>query len=112
MSDDLLRRAVAVLRDLAGKAQHERPWCPEHTYAAVRHVERNVDLDLDCPDHAGEGCPRFDMYDGRYVALMHPPVALALAELIDEFIEGDAETHAEEDWAIVILARAILREEP
>jgi hypothetical protein len=36
--------------------------------------------------------------------------ASALAELIDEYVEGDASEFATDDWAIVRLARAILRE--
>lgn len=115
MSADILRRAAKTLRDHAEATQHAEPWCPEYLHYAVRHVQRNVDLDLDCKDH-GTDCGQPDRYDGRYVALMHPPVALALAD----WLTAEAEMH---DWfesqgtsvsadfvQSLITARAILRE--
>jgi hypothetical protein len=107
MSAELLRRAAEVVRHRALVAQHERPWCPVYTRAAVRHVERNVDLDLDCNEHP-DGCGRFDMYDGEYVAMIHPPVALALAAWLDDV--ADSTPANADDWESVIVARAILRE--
>jgi hypothetical protein len=50
------------------------------------------------------------MYDGPYVALMHPPVALALAESLESFVLVWERDH--EVWpAAMAVARAILRED-
>ncbi len=107
MSAELLRRAAEELRYRASAAQHQRPWCPTYTHIAVRHVERNVDLDIEHDEHP-DGCDRFGMYDGEYVAMMHPPVALALAAWLEDVAD---ETPANaDDWESVIVARAILRE--
>lgn len=115
MSGDMLRRAAEMLREHAEKAQNQRPWCPDYTWSAVRHVQRNCDF-IGCGKHGvdkdGE-CWSFDMYDGRYVALMHPPVALALADWLDyeaRDAELDLGSLAGRDLAFAV-ARAILREE-
>lgn len=44
MTADLLRRAVAMLREHAEKTQSREPWCPDYTWSAVRHVQRNVEI--------------------------------------------------------------------
>jgi hypothetical protein len=107
---DLLRRAAAKLREHATPIQPCVPagsWCPEYAHAAIRHVERNVELDLDpCPDH-GDVHGTFSRYAGRYVALMHPPVALALADLLE--LAADRSTLVPAD-AFEGVARAVLRE--
>jgi hypothetical protein len=124
MSAELLRHAATVLREHAGGAQNKRPWCPDYTWAAVRHVQRNCGDDFECGMHGADPdaeCWSFDMYDGRYVALMHPPVALALAALLDAAapawaIDGSEPPRNPKDRAVmyelVALARAILREDP
>ena len=128
MDIDLLRRAAAKLRALATPIQPASladSWCPGYAHAAIRHVERNVDLDIDpCPDH-GNDHGMFSRYAGLYVALMHPPVALALADWLD--LQAQAEdgrveqeqrmlcqpgvlmTHRDEQAYAV--ARAVLRED-
>lgn len=124
MSVDLLRRAAKTLREHAEKAQHEHPWCPDYTWTAVRHVQRNCDLEVDCATHGDDrtDCWSFNMYDGRYVALMHPPVALALAQWLDitadnleqfanELVGGEVRDGdlTDVDRAAIATARAILR---
>ena len=113
MSVNLLVRAAMKLRGHAEKAQNKHPWCPGYTWSAVRHVQRNCGDNFECGMHGADPndeCWSFDMYDGRYVALMHPPVALALAEWL--------EAAAHDAWdmgsgvAAEAVARAILREEP
>lgn len=111
---DLLRRAAETLRAHAEEAQHRQPWCSDYTWSAVRHVQRNCDF-VECDTHGTDpeaACGQFDMYDGRYVALMHPPVALALAELLEDIaaykelnpaIPGPTEV-------VLSVARAVLRE--
>jgi hypothetical protein len=110
VSAETLRRAAKVLRELAEPIRPASPsedWCFEYAHFAIRHVERNVDLDINpCPDH-GHDHGMFGRYSGRYIALMHPPVALALADWLDwvaDGIPGTATTKA------VAVARAILRE--
>jgi hypothetical protein len=108
MSAELLNRAAKVLREHAEAAQNKHPWCPEYTRSAVRHVQRNCDF-LECATHgygADNDCHSFDMYDGKYVALMHPPVALALAHHLEMY----ADTYPDAPTSVA-LALAILREE-
>jgi len=114
---DLLREAAERLRAKANEAQHKRPWCPEYTWAAVRHVQRNVEVE--CADHGDDPdaeCFSFDMYDGHYVAMMHPPVALALADWLDLAEQAlrpwEAAGHelTRTDERAVAVARAVLRE--
>jgi len=55
--------------------------------------------------------------DAAYIALMHPPVALALADWLDEQARGEEYRLAEFGHRVVpdqgyALARAILRESP
>jgi len=125
MSADLLRRAAMKLREHADRAP-EGPWVSldfgdrlvalrenrEHFPAGFRYL-------VDEP-FADESIP-------EYFALMHPPVALALAHLLDHIADdvSDAGDRIEPgglvrneygsirfDWtAAVKLARAVLREE-
>ena len=122
MSADLLRRAAAVLRAFPAVSHNER-WCKNYVHGAIRHVERNVEeenFNL-CKDHP-DGCGHFDRYDGKYVATMDPPVALALAAVLDSAAENEDQMEAFDDLndegeslvlrgALLKLARAILREE-
>lgn len=119
MSADTLRRAGALLREHAEKADDGEGWCPNLLHGAIRHVFRNVDSDSYLPngcDEHGRECGRPSMYDGRYIAMMHPPVVLALADVLD----GTAEEYdgvpssdlADQMYAAdIALARAILRED-
>ncbi len=111
MDIDLPRRAASKLRELATPIQPSdlgESWCPEYAHAAIRHVERNVDLDIDpCPDH-GDNHGMFSRYAGRYVALMHPPVALALADWLDEAAKN--RRGLANDARALAVARAVLRE--
>jgi hypothetical protein len=115
MSVDLLKRAAAALREQAGAALHDDdPWCPEALYWGIRHLKRNVDLDLDCPAHPASSCPGPDMYGGRYVALMHPPVAVALAATMEKVawmgaLDPDL-LHRVGCDELIATARAVLRE--
>lgn len=65
---------LVKLDDLAsGAAPGE--WCPDWTYSAIRHVQRNCDIE--CSKHgddAGEDddCLSFGRYDGPYVAYANP----------------------------------------
>lgn len=111
MSAELLSRAAKVLRERAEESQNKRPWCSEYTWSAVRHVQRNCDIE--CERHGadlGAECWSFDMYDGRYVALMHPPVALALAEMLEDIVKIGKIQHLGPPSRAVVVARAILRE--
>ena len=114
MSAELLRRAAETLRTSAEKADHSQPWCADVAYGAIRHVRRNVDREsyAEPCEHEGE-CGLFGMYDGPYVALMHPPVALALAdhlEAIAPLFDGLADDGVDDGHEAIRLARAILRE--
>jgi hypothetical protein len=110
---ELLRRAAAKLRERAEPikpASTAESWCFEYAHFAIRHVERNVDLDLDpCPDH-GHDHGMFGRYSGQYIALMHPPVALALADLLDAHVPLFEGLDPAPDHEVFTLARAILRE--
>lgn len=110
---------VKILHDAANKlrnyltgndVQKEVPWCPAYAYAAIRHVERNVDLDIDpCDDH-GHDHGMFGRYAGPYMVMMQPSVAMALANLLDEiatFSERNP-TAPGPGRTILTLAQAIL----
>lgn len=118
MSADILRRAAKTLREsVEGTTGH--PWLVEHVspeYAVVHH--------------AGDGIVRLVgavlRSDSAYIALMHPPVALALAEWLeaeaitldrhypvwkDSYDVADVDAHVERMFAgPLATARAILRE--
>lgn len=110
-SVELLERAAAKLRELAEPTQRKYEWCPDYTWAAVRHVERNCDVE--CEAHGDDQeCWSFGRYDGKYVALMHPSVALALADWLEAEAAtiGIPEPSVAVQWAAAAVARAILRE--
>lgn len=122
MSAELLRRAAEKLAEHAAKAQ-AGPW--------LRAADHERATDYGFPANAvgfwdgeyarqvtyqatGDGAEADA--DARYIALMHPPVALALAELLDAHADAAEQwpTHNDTpDKALgaLYLARAILREE-
>lgn len=65
------------LERLAKEASQEQ-WCKDYCYSAIRHVERNCDIE--CLSHGeGEECSRgFGQYDGPYVAAACPETILSL----------------------------------
>lgn len=117
MSADLLRRAAEKLREHA-EAATRGPW---------EHVDHGVGgTSMGCGEvitlEGGEiACPSGDLYprggynpraDMAYIAFMHPPVALALADWLD-YTARDAELDLGPIGGrelAVKLARAILRE--
>lgn len=118
MSSDLLRRAAerleALIASEPGYAGDES-WCPDWTYEAVRHVQRN--MDIECPVHQPwngpdriDECGRWGRYDGRFIATMRqvaptlPKILTELATLID--LLGDRGGDLEDDALTV--ARAVL----
>lgn len=103
MSAELLRRAAAKLREHAERATLA-PW-----QAAEHEGEWSVDGDIKPADHAWLADMRFgeQQADAEYIALMHPPVALALADWLD----SEAQLYAPNKVGFAV-ARAILREEP
>lgn len=112
---ETLRRAAKVLREHAEKANDGEAWCANLLHGAIRHVFRNVDSESYLPngcDEHGSDCGRPSMYDGRYIALMHPPVALALADLFDAHVPLFEGLDPAPDHEVFTLTRAILREQP
>jgi hypothetical protein len=123
MSSDLLRRAAAKLRKLAEAAtpgpwrvEQSENWDDTTTYSVLGVTD----------DHGATPVPfRTTTEDAGYhsqaeadvdlAVMMHPPVALALAGLLDavadvwaSFPPGD---DGEDVQALLALARAVLREE-
>lgn len=115
MTADLLRRAAAKLREHASAASAS-PWVAEAD-------------GLVWPPRIGDPVSgSTEVEDAEYIARMHPPVALALAELLDHLADdvSDAGDRTEPgglvrneygsirfDWtAAAKLARAVLREDP
>lgn len=107
MSADLLRRAAETLRQHA-QAATPGPWA--------------CDSDGEVFSNASDEQPEVGWFaikkagNGPYVVLMHPPVALALADLLDavaENMEHDftcTRTADEFSPPVAAVARAILRE--
>ncbi len=98
MSTDLLRRAAAALREHAGYRASSPPW--------VAHPDGLV-----WGTHVGDPVSAStEPEDAEYIALVHPPVALALAGLLDS--EAEAwEIYGTPRTGIVALAQAVLRED-
>lgn len=110
---DLLRRAAGKLRETA-QAATPGPWEDgDHIDGETYHRYGDYGFYLTGP----VGSPEFEdseqaKADISYCALMHPPVALALADLLDGYAEippfaGWDGRHGER---LTTLARAILRE--
>jgi hypothetical protein len=102
MNADLLRRAAQKLREHANDAEIEAPpfWYqapvdprPERGVWSSLQVQRCVTV------HESSETPCLS----EYIALMHPPVALALADLLDGHRDSPC-SH------LLALARAVLRE--
>lgn len=68
------------------KAISPAPWCKEYCYSAIRHVERNCDIECG-EDHGDEMCNRFGRYDGKAIAQFPEDIAFLLAEI--ERLEGE-----------------------
>ena len=95
-----IRRAAELMRERAAEAERppygsdhaNQPWCPDWTWQAVRHVNRN--MDMECPAHPwdsdSEGeCNTWGRYAGYHIASWHPGVALAVADWLDYAAEVD-----------------------
>jgi len=124
MSADLLRRAAAKLRERAEAAAAEvgffadAPWTVEEDDDAEATLYVVADRpDMHTTAYIGEGF--LSRAHADFVALMHPPVALALVELLDKAAlllesaerEGWGDVYEDDPHPILALARAILREE-
>ena len=129
MSAELLRRAATKLREHADRAQ-PGPWlrAADHQRATAYEFPANAVGFWDGEyarqvtyQATGDGSDADN--DARYIALMHPPVALAVADWLDvtaanisDFANvaglerpGDL---TETDEGAIAVARAILREWP
>lgn len=100
MSAELLRRAAKTLREHAEAASAGR-W--------EAHPDGLVWAERIGDPVSGST----EVEDANYVALMHPPVALALADLLDAHIPlfAGLRIPAPDDHEVFRLARAILRQE-
>lgn len=126
MSADLLRRAAKVLREHAENAT-PGPWiAAEQTSDGQNFVGTVVKgtgpaVSIEVGSHDGNWTLDLDRQtaDATYLALMHPPVALALAHWLDA--EAESASRFELDTGLsgavvleatgaVRVARAILRE--
>jgi hypothetical protein len=89
--------AVADLREGWATKADAGPWCPAYIYQAVRHVERNCDME--CPEHAWgteaeNNCKTWGRFDGRYVAAEANPVhALAEVKLWRDVVASTHDLH-------------------
>jgi hypothetical protein len=115
MSAELLRRAADQLRDLASTATKRSapPWWhhPGRPSDSVRTEAGWEVMACTYPDASADLA--------KYAALMHPPVALALADWLDDTApvmdmfgtDEQARKHAERyaEYALAV-ARAVLRE--
>lgn len=97
VSADLLRRAAETLRKHAGRAS-KAPWDV-------------ADDGLVWPDCMGDPVSgSAELENAEYIALMHPPVPLAIAALLDVQARLAACGYTVSD-EMVEVARAILRED-
>ena len=107
MSADILRRAAKTLRqrvaELPARVQSEWVQDSSEIYAEPAH------------EWVGETLQDGGDEIASYVVLMHPPVGLAVAALLDDFAESlDQELGIVQDSGTagaIDIARAILREE-
>lgn len=109
MSDvTILRRAASVLRERAGNAT-PGPW--EHVIerAHLRHHDRSRIAGIErFREYRNDVDLGADHDTAAYIAMMHPPVALALADwLDDEAVRGLGRP---DNVAAYAVARAVLRE--
>jgi hypothetical protein len=115
MSADLLRRAAANLRHHAEQAvdplTEGAPWTVESVASGVDPDEAGVFVVAERNNLTSYIAESFlTTPHAAYVALMHPPVALALAELLKACADHAAVEGYAPAPAIVRVARAILRE--
>lgn len=126
MSAELLRRAAKTLRQHAENATGPGPWAWEATGQQGNSWGLGQMVDADGEPLAGdvtdvEGtevvesiCYQEDdngnLSDPAYIALMHPPVALALADLLEAHIPLFDGLDPAPDHEVFAVARAILRE--
>lgn len=114
MSADVLRRAAAVLREHA-EAATDGSWVEEYS------GETGPIVLAGDSHHAREWLARTQLlgavWDAKYIALMHPPVGVALAawldahgDLWDRWPKTLADTGNDPSPAALAVARAILRE--
>ncbi len=76
MSADLLRRAARKLREHAATARGDNPWLAAGEMVMCGEAEDSR--------YIAEVYGLADKWpNAEYIALMHPPVALALADLLD-----------------------------
>lgn len=102
MSADLLRRAATLLKHSAGAAQIG-PWLADSWEIYSQTVGGPWVAETLHTEDEGQS-----IANGAYIALMHPPVALALAHWLEVVaVWGDA---ALRKHPSVDVARAILRE--
>lgn len=109
MSAELLRRAAAKLRERADWFGTTSPWKVEHP--ADGYPQRIVDdgAVLYAETYDGtRGTPQ-EAGTAEYIALMGPPVALALADWLDLYARLAAKGYSVADEAVAV-ARAVLRE--
>lgn len=134
MSAGLLKRAAKVLREHANSATPSRPECPwtasgragvrdativvERRWEPKEYDDPGVEQIADLSVVSGYHWPAAQAAeDARYIALMHPPVALAVAEWLEAFAflydqtAGVSPAEQRVDRAALTLAREILRED-
>ena len=132
MSADLLRRAADKLREHAEAALRDSPdqrWMVDQSSDAGLVVGSFVPEDVDDDGSVSTGCIAFFAYPddddakayagaldvASYMALMHPPVALALADVMDavapavQYSGGFAARLGYGE--LIAVARAVLRED-
>lgn len=126
MSADLLRRAAVKLREHATAAHRGHPdqqWMVDHSPDYGLILGSFVPEDIDDDGVVSTGCIAFFAYPGdeesrayagavdvaSYMAAMHPPVALALADWLEAAHDhlGNDKHYA----AALSVARAVLRED-
>jgi hypothetical protein len=114
VSAELLRRAAAVLRERANNDLTPGDWIAAYDKAADEHWVRGkfgATVAMFAEDYTS--APR----DSAYVALMHPPVALALADHLSraadtwEVVGSDYTAPEFGAESLVTLAREILRDD-
>lgn len=116
-ASDLLRRSAEKLRRHAGDIPTGlSPWSVNY-FSSQRYPQRVADdqarLLAQTYDGADSGAPVQIAPTAEYIALMHPPVAIALADLLERIYVAPqvAVMPSVREYAERV-ARAILREEP
>lgn len=72
---------LQALEKLAQEASGGK-WCSDWCYSAIRHVQRNCDIE--CGTHSGtdDECNQFGRYDGPYIAAACPDTIKQLIHTI------------------------------